>query len=67
MTRDQGASRGGNPSMSIVSDQATRPLTKKEQYFVDAQSKWERVEAGKATFGDEGELLAEAYPEMYDA
>ena len=53
--------------MSIVSDQATRPLAKKEQYFVDAQSKWERVEARKATFGDEGELLAEAYPEMYDA
>ena len=56
--------------MSIVSDfsdQATRPLTKKEQYFVDAQSKWERVEARKATFGEEGELLVEAYPEMYDA
>ena len=53
--------------MSIVSDQATRPLTKNKQYFVDAQSRWERVEARKATFGAEGELLVEAYPEIYDA
>ena len=55
--------------MSIVSDQATRPLAKKEQQnFVDALSKWERVEARKATFGEKGELLVEeAYPEMYDA